>query len=44
MGRFIFNIMDIMLEYLIKWNFKEGKNKCIFDIFRGKEFELEKRG
>ena len=25
MGRLIPNIMDIMPEHLIKWNFKEGK-------------------
>ena len=44
MGRLIPNIMDIMPEHLIKWNFKEGKNKCISDTPRGKELESEKRG
>lgn len=27
MGRLIPNIMDIMPEHLIKWNFKEGKSR-----------------
>ena len=29
MGRLIPNIMDIVPEHLIKWNFKEGKRQVL---------------
>lgn len=54
MGRLIPNIMDIMPEHLIKWNFKEGMQCvlstiscvshpiCLYGINSGSSFKMER--